>query len=434
MGMGGIALVGFSQQTIKEVQKSRFNHNKEVLQQAKQALLMYAYRYPDFNNQGPGRLPCPYDEIDGYSVPPLIDPSICDLVGRFPRNNTDLNFITEAQDASGEYLWYAVSEEFRNVASSDLGANTNGDTVVNSDSLGTITIFDQTGKIIYDGAANGVAAVIIAPGTPLAGQDRNADPLDPENYLDSFIGFDNSRFDNGSNNDDDGFILGPITDNTTLVVNDEIIVITAAEVIAMAEKATLQAYRDALKGYSDKIEADLGAPPGPWTRYYPWLFNYEVNNIDNYPSDPVFATEDTNFLGSNGRIPSIFDNYFSETNSQAIESELSLDLTLTYPVNPITVRLDQLTPAVVPGILHRFNNAAQHSFAGTTTLPQGVIFSDIVDLVGDDGRLSVTAITNELFQVHLWFWDESEFGPPTGVWTICPDGGDQLDDCNRDSA
>ena len=32
----------------------------------------------------------------------------------------------------------------------------------------------------------------------------------------------------------------------SIVVNDQIIVITAAEVIEMAEKATLQAYRDSI--------------------------------------------------------------------------------------------------------------------------------------------------------------------------------------------
>ena len=47
MGIGGIALTGFAQKSIKEVQKARFNHNKQILESAKHALLMYAYNYPD---------------------------------------------------------------------------------------------------------------------------------------------------------------------------------------------------------------------------------------------------------------------------------------------------------------------------------------------------------------------------------------------------
>ena len=44
---------------------------------------------------------------------------------------------------------------------------------INSDSTGTISIFDQTGNLLYDGATNGVAAVIIAPGSAINNQDRS---------------------------------------------------------------------------------------------------------------------------------------------------------------------------------------------------------------------------------------------------------------------
>jgi hypothetical protein len=58
----------------------------------------------------------------------------------------------DVRDASNERLWYAVSQNFANP---DLD-------VINSDTLGTITIHDQTGSVIYDGSVAGVAAVIIA--------------------------------------------------------------------------------------------------------------------------------------------------------------------------------------------------------------------------------------------------------------------------------
>ncbi len=309
-------MTGFSKQALKEVHKERTNHNREVLEQAKQALLMYAYNYPVTTNRGPGRLPCPDLTNDGVSDPLLL-PSQClnndAVVGRFPFNTPDMEFY-DAKDASGESLWYAVSSAF------EYG------TVppqINSDSLGTITIFDQTGNLLYDGTTNGVAAVIIAPGAPLAGQDRINDPLDPENYLDSFLPFKNSEFANGSISDSDGFILGPITNNNTIVVNDEFIIITADEVIAMAEKATLQAYRDAIIAYQQN---SWGIAVGVAVNYrYPWLDLYStadetvpllLNGGDIAPSvsNPVM-----------GRLPSIFGAYFGGSASGMIESEITLD-------------------------------------------------------------------------------------------------------------
>ena len=59
MAIGGFVLVGYGQGVLKSVEAKQFEHNKRVLAEAKRALLLYAYNYPDFNAQGPGRLPCP---------------------------------------------------------------------------------------------------------------------------------------------------------------------------------------------------------------------------------------------------------------------------------------------------------------------------------------------------------------------------------------
>ncbi|MCP4996515.1 MAG: type II secretion system protein, partial [Gammaproteobacteria bacterium] len=162
MGIGGVLLSGFSKQSLKEVEKKRFDHNRQVLEEAKQALLMYAYNYPVIKQRGPGRLPCPDMDNNGTAESSSPCKSNTALVGRLPWDNPDLNFY-DAKDADGERLWYAVSETF------DYGPGTS----INSDSAGTITIFDQAGNLLYDGSANGVAAVIIAPGAPVNGQDRS---------------------------------------------------------------------------------------------------------------------------------------------------------------------------------------------------------------------------------------------------------------------
>jgi hypothetical protein len=46
MGVGGVVLAGFTQQARQELEVQRYQHNQRVLQQAKQALLMFAYNYP----------------------------------------------------------------------------------------------------------------------------------------------------------------------------------------------------------------------------------------------------------------------------------------------------------------------------------------------------------------------------------------------------
>ncbi len=149
ISMGGVVVAGYSQAVKREVDTSRYNHNKRVLEQAKQALLMFAYNYPSSNDRGPGRLPCPDHDNDGDIDFPLD----CDTVGRFPWKDSRLN-IQETLDADGEVLWYAVSSSFNNMPGG----------IVNPNSSGTITLFDQSGNRVYDGSAGeGIAAIIIAP-------------------------------------------------------------------------------------------------------------------------------------------------------------------------------------------------------------------------------------------------------------------------------
>jgi len=257
MAMGGVVIAGYSQGIRQAAEQSRYEKNQRLLEEAKQALLMYAYNYPtDTPGRGPGRLPCPDTDNDGIPDPSSNCINGAAIVGRFPNLDPDLNLYsdlnTRRTDASGEDLWYAVSSSFAN----NKPPLTD---IINSDSTGTITLFDQSGSLIYDGAAAGIAAVIIAPG-PITRRDNDGNgtyefvqlrgtPLqrvDPRNYLDTAPGgFDNSLFNNGVNNNVDGFILGPIYDPNIneYVVNDQLIVITADEVVAMAQKSVLKPTR-----------------------------------------------------------------------------------------------------------------------------------------------------------------------------------------------
>jgi hypothetical protein len=337
MGLGGIALTGVTQNALKQVEDKRFRHNERVLKEVKQALLQFAYNYPALDGvaagTGPGRLPCADNNNDGLS-------NSCFSFGRLPWREGNLN-LYDIRDADGERLWYAVSSNFRTA---------NGGIEINSEISGRITIRDQSGNIIYSGlnpgdvSKYGVAAVIIAPGrvTSRDGviQNRAAangenpydlvpdtDPgiIDAANYLDLFTDSDGIVTDNAAlvqNSDTGGFILGPVNEQSTDivpvdkrsadVVNDQIIIITAAEVIEMAEKATLQAYRNAVNTYRTNIQIDT-----PGFDAYPWLDGYTTTNLIDYDAEVGVRL---------GRIPSIFADYFNNATatSQAITSDLTM--------------------------------------------------------------------------------------------------------------
>ena len=166
MGMGGVVLAGFTQQAKEDLQQQRQVHNQRILEEAKQALLVYAYNYPSDNaGRGPGRLPCPDTNNNGSPNPSFNCINGNPIVGRFPWNDADLNFY-DARDASGERLWYAVASTFANQI------NPPANDVINSDTVGTITLVDQSGNIVYDGTVEGIAAVIIAPG-PITSRDND---------------------------------------------------------------------------------------------------------------------------------------------------------------------------------------------------------------------------------------------------------------------
>jgi len=427
MGVGGIFFVGYSQGLLKQVELSKTEHNTRVLNEAKQALLQYAYNYPQFNSEGPGRLPCPDDDNNGLTG--SLSLPLCQSVGRLPWAETELNFY-DARDADGERLWYAVSDSFYNLG---------GGPIINSDSVGSITLIDQAENIIYDGNGAGIAAIIIAPGSAIARDEDNdgiyeytqvrgtvAQQNLEKNYLDTLNGFDNSEFINNSSAlNSDGFILGPIRESdqtspsfNTIVVNDQMIVITATEVIEVAEKATLQAYRTAINDYLTQTG-----------NVYPWLYNYtgvpDVAGLSSfYPALASFDNptvgvgEQVTYLDNFGRIPSIDGDYFTETGSQPFEAKLSGSISLD-------------GPATVGGFV--FFDGPTLDFQTADKLTD-VQFVDLADVVGDDGRLTGTMTAPEIFTWEVYFWEYDYDEPYNNGWALCADGADEFFDCSRDGA
>ena len=415
MGMGGIVAAGFTQEVRQQVEDERFQHNARVLREAKQALLMYAYSYAVNNppDRGPGRLPCPDTSNNGSPNTAFNCVSGTPIVGRIPWNDPDMN-LYDIRDASNERLWYAVSQNFAH-SISPVTAD-----VINSDTAGTITIHDQSGAIRYDNGIEGIAAVIIAPGPEIdrngTAQNRAADINNPIHFLDLFGALDNSDFVNGDviTPSANGFVLGPIFDaNGDVIVNDQMILITADEVKAVAEKATLATYENAIDQYQLNTW-------GAGVERYPWLNAYtDIASLDIYYVDVLSGK-------TAGRVP--FINYYVDHDSHT----LITDLLVTYDIE---LNLDD---SAVDVLDQTYINAFSAAISGSTLdiSASNLLFDDrhfdgSFDGVNTDDTGTLISTTSAghpasvtsggTVTVTRYFWDGCPTCPQLeDGWEVCP--------------
>jgi hypothetical protein len=148
-------------------QNKREDHDQAVLRQARDALIAYAA----LRDTRPGALPCPDLNDNGimggphptnvaWNVPEPFG-TACNVpqnrTGRLPWRTLDL---PDLRDSAGERLWYALSNNFRNISSNK----------INSDVRGELTVTGLAPQ-------NEVIAVIFAPGAALSvggvAQDRS---------------------------------------------------------------------------------------------------------------------------------------------------------------------------------------------------------------------------------------------------------------------
>lgn len=245
-----------------------------ALSRAKDALIAYAatVALTPAGARRPGDLPCPDLNNDGdkeSSCGSAGGSLQAQRLGRLPWRTLRL---PDLRDSTGERLWYAVSNSFKE--------NTRRNPL-NSDTVGTITVRDASGAIIFDGSGStGVVAVIIAPGAALAGQDRSAAGENtPANYLESALGEDNAAFiDNGT----DGIIQGPIRDvGGNVLLNDRIIVITRDEIMTSIEKRVAGEALNCLTEYAGVNQGRF-----PWTAPLNPLL---APSYDDAPNTPIFG-------------------------------------------------------------------------------------------------------------------------------------------------
>lgn len=156
--MGALSYVLLMQQNLIVSTPKREAATRESLRLAKEAVLGWvAQSAASTGELYPGRLPCPERLLyanrgDGTSNQGLAGPfggEACDPVGRLPWKTLGVG---QLRDGYGEPLWYAVP--------TGTWALTNvGDALVINPA--------STNRLTYQGTANSVVAVIIAPGPPL---------------------------------------------------------------------------------------------------------------------------------------------------------------------------------------------------------------------------------------------------------------------------
>ena len=405
MAMGGFLLEGYLQRAREEAETRKEQFDRDVLMQAKAALLQYAYNYPEIIGNGPGRLPCSDTDNDGESNTLF---GVCDDLGRFPFNEPLLN-TTELRDSSGERLWYAPATTYMQLFG---GA-------INSDSAGTITIKDQAGQVLYDGAVDGVAAVIIAPGPVIDRngtlQDRQAsngdDPDDlvtdtdpaivnPVNYLDLNGAQDNATMTHLDS--DDGFQLGPVTNaSNKIVINDRILFITAEELNAAAEKAVLQEYSRSIRAWQKKIWS------APSDYRLPWLDDYSIDSLSE-----LLETSKSLLAGQPvmGRIPTVNGKYF--VGNQKPNGD-------PYSTDPVA---GDLRLKVVTGSMPPIDFAVD--------LP-----GSVKSLVFDSPDIKMDLIVNipAGAAAPLFVVTDNPVNA-SSTWQVCPPVSGGVSDCARDSA
>lgn len=232
----------------------RLNHVSEVmiqdqatahaLAEARAALLGWSVGHPD----RPGMLPYPDrngdGNYDGNSDCPAGAINANMLLGRLPASGQTAPCIqplsglgVNVTDGSGQGLWYAVS---RNLLYQPSGGGYPAiDPALPEVSTNWLTVRDEFGNVLSDR----VAAVILAPGAALRGQNRAGAAPAAANYLDTATIGATSY----SNADFDGVFIAAARGDT---FNDQIVYITADELITLAERRVARGAQQCLRSYA----------------------------------------------------------------------------------------------------------------------------------------------------------------------------------------
>jgi hypothetical protein len=283
--------------TLQGTVAKRERTTSRALAQAREALLAHGADRPIDAWVGPGYLPCPDTDNDGWAESTCGslngDSGQAQRLGRLPWKTLGL---PDLRDGDGERLWYAVSTKYKGLLNCAASASCLDMTPATA--WGTITVRDSSGALLHDGtvagAAGGALAVVIAPGAPLArrvdGGDaaavqsracapgdcdalercltlppQRAAPCDPRNYLDrapgpAFADEDNADFVDRSDaagrpRNRNGFIQGPVRlADGRIAVNDRLLPIAYGDLMPRLMHRVAREVASCLRFYGSRPE------------------------------------------------------------------------------------------------------------------------------------------------------------------------------------
>ena len=262
-----------------DITAKRDKNTAAALAQAKDALMGWSIAHPQY----PGILPFPDrsagdGNYDGNADCTNFVPAFNLLIGKLPFASQTVPCIgtganqyglsADLVDGSGERLWYAVSRNLirTSVVSGSLVINP---AIADAPAEPWLVVRGKNGQII----SSRVAAVIIAPGAPVGGQNRSGGLAGANAYLDNITiaGVTYSNANNAIANED--FIIG---DDMRYVLpsnpvyqqpyeyNDKLIYITIDELmLALNKRATGEA-ANSLRAYYQASAIN------PADRFYPY--------------------------------------------------------------------------------------------------------------------------------------------------------------------
>lgn len=230
---------------------AKYNARQSVMQRtitalaiAQQALLAYANQplgvtQCEMNCQRPGDLPCPDRNNDGIAE------TSCSTTSRLGRLPWKTLGIGDIRDGSGERLWYAVSERYKNNPRA---------LPLNLDTPGSWDVRSTDGPIWEAISGNGAVAVIIAPMQPLLRRDgwhqQRSDTGSEvaKHYLDMTDIGDNANPVEGSSH---GFVMTPVSEH----FNDVVWPITATVMHRQMQQQALSEVTRAVRCVSNPCAA-----------------------------------------------------------------------------------------------------------------------------------------------------------------------------------
>lgn len=231
----GIAAVLISSLSTTALKNARQETTSNALAQAKDALIGRAVS----DSNMPGSLPCP--DTSGNGSADLFIGSDCpNYIGRLPWRTLGL---PDLRDGSGERLWYALSPNFRDQT---LIPHT-----INSNTKGTLLVYNADGVSLQTQAGYSAVAVIFSPGSALGSQTRST--ATEQNSAANYLDLANSR----NNASASGLFIAGAQSET---FNDQLLFITTKSLMPLVEQRVAAEVKQALANYY----TDSGCNCYPW--------------------------------------------------------------------------------------------------------------------------------------------------------------------------